>query len=91
MESRAGPQKCPECGLVAECEGTEVTLVGYWSEPPHNHDDNCLNASYLCENGHRHWVHHQRKCPVEGCDWIGKLTCFCHPGQKVGIWTNKPK
>lgn len=69
--------------------GCRVTLVGYWSEPGHDHDDNCLTAVYDCPKGHpRQRITHRRKCPADGCDWIGKLTCFCHKGEKVGIWLN---
>src|SRR5262245_34538782 len=52
--------------VIGECQ----TLVGYHSEPGHNHDDNCLHRIYLCQNGHRKPVYLRRKCPA--CDWKGK-------------------
>lgn len=89
LEMRAGPQKCSQCGEPMTLEDYGVTLVGYYSPEGHNHDDNCLRAFYRCQNGHREQISHQRKCPVEGCDWMGKPVCFCHKGGKRGIWTNE--
>lgn len=88
LESRAGIQQCPECQQPMTLMDYCVTLVGYASERGHDHDDNCLTAFYKCPNGHTDRITHQRKCPAEGCDWLGKLTCFCHKGEKRGIWVN---
>lgn len=64
--------------------GVMSTLIGYSSPPGHNHDDNCLTQMYTCPNGHKVKVSKRRTCPK--CDWKGKLTCFCHPGNKVDKW-----
>lgn len=80
---------CPTCGKSTRYNGHGSTLVGYRINPPHNHDDNCIAAQFICEDGHSTFACPQRKCPVDGCDWTGKLTCFCHKGEKVGIWTNE--
>lgn len=81
--------KCPECEAPSVRVDTEATLVGFSSPYGHDHDDNCLFASIFCANGHVTRATPQRKCPAPGCDWIGKLTCFCHEGEKVGIWMNE--
>lgn len=78
---------CPECGNVLSHGGTSNTLVGYYSEPPHNHDDNCYKREYRCSNGHRFLVSKQNKCPT--CDWVGKKTCACHVGEKDDRWTEE--
>jgi len=28
----------------------------------------------------------KNRCPVEGCEWVGKEECFCHTGKKVKEW-----
>lgn len=89
FESRAGIQTCAECASPMTLGGTMATMVGYLSPQGHNHDDNCLTASYRCPNGHLARVTHRRKCPADGCNWIGKLECFCHKGEKVGVWINE--
>ena len=66
--------------------GTLTTYVAYYSPPGHNHDDNCLTRFYQCKNGHTTIVSKRRRCPI--CDWVGKETCFCHPGKKVDEWPN---
>jgi hypothetical protein len=71
-----------------ELSDYSVTLVGTYSPRGHDHDDNCLTAFYSCQNGHKVHITHRRKCPADGCDWVGKLTCFCHKGDKVGLWVN---
>jgi hypothetical protein len=81
--------KCPDCGERAVRTDTCATLVGFFSPPGHDHDDNCLDVAISCVNGHMTKVRPQRKCPAEGCDWMGKLTCFCHRGEKAGIWLNE--
>lgn len=79
---------CPDCGeKLANKYGTSQTLVGYFSEPGHDHDDNCRNRVYECKNGHRFEVSKQNKCP--SCDWVGKKTCFCCDGEKVAEWPSE--
>lgn len=78
--------KC-HCGKPFIRHGGEGrTLVGYHSEPGHDHDDNCRKRIYVCEDGHKTMLTKQARCPAPGCDWVGKLTCFCHPGEKIQEW-----
>jgi hypothetical protein len=75
---------CPTCSApFIEHNGLIQTLVGYNSPPGHDHDDNCLGATYTCANGHETSLAFQRRCSTPGCDWKGKDECFCHPGKKV--------
>jgi hypothetical protein len=76
--------KCPTCesGKV-EIGPTMTTLVGYSSEPGHNHDNNCRKAEVCCENGHRFIVRYRNRCKYPGCGWQGKETCWCDGGQTV--------
>ena len=74
-----------ECGAPWVKRSPESkTLVGYYSPRGHDHDDNCRNRVYVCEAGHRRNISKQNTCPA--CEWMGKLTCFCHPGEKVKEW-----
>jgi hypothetical protein len=84
---------CPECGgpIVGGGDGGWVTCVGYSSPPGHNHDDNCETRTYWCGNGHRFTLSKRARCGVmqpDGtrCEWVGQLTCFCHPGEKIDAW-----
>lgn len=79
---------CPRCGekLFYSNYGTFETLVGYSSPLGHDHDDNCLTRIYYCKSGHSIKLSKRRKCPHPDCDWIGKATCFCHPGKKIDEW-----
>lgn len=90
--------KCP-CGAdltrvvaVAHRDGrTRIsekiqTLVGYYSPPGHNHDDNCLKRLYVCASGHDVQVAIRRRCKAAGCAWEGKTMCSCHEGEKVEEW-----
>jgi len=71
---------CPQCGSTLKYEGYGKTLVGYYSPPGHDHDDNCKTHYYRCENGHRVLEFKQNICPKEGCDWKGKELCeVCGP------------
>lgn len=88
MTQNAGEWPCETCGEPTVIQDVCVTLVGHYSPVGHDHDDNCLTAIYKCAQGHFTHIAHRRKCPVEGCDWVGKLTCFCHKGEKVGVWVN---
>ena len=82
---------CPECGEKFEYHtGTETTLVGYCSPPGHDHDDNCQGRYYVCPNGHVAKVYKRNICPADNCDWKGKLTCFCHDGDKIEEWPDAP-
>jgi hypothetical protein len=75
---------CEECGEQMHAHGgSSMTLVGYFSPPGHDHDDNCICQGYECTNGHIQTVSVIRKCP--NCDWTGKKECFCC-GQKFNEW-----
>jgi hypothetical protein len=58
--------------------------VGYYSPPGHDHDNNCKKRPYVCEDGHKTVLTRRNRCPK--CDWVGKLTCFCHSGEKIKEW-----
>lgn len=78
------------CGRVAETRDMGdwiTTLVGIWSPPGHNHDDNCIRGYLRCPCGLGTFVVPQRACGVEGCDWLGKADCFC-TGPKSGLYVN---
>ena len=80
---------CPTCGDKAIARyGILETLIGYHQFTDddgnvHKHNDNCLKQNYECPRGHIWKLSEQRKCDVEGCDWVGIDTCFCHPGKKI--------
>lgn len=78
----------PDCGatLTQRLHGEMTTLIGSISPLGHNHDPNCLTRRYQCANGHVSVVSKRRRCGFPGCDWRGKATCFCHPGEKVDEW-----
>lgn len=79
---------CPECGSpnLTWNGQTWRTLVGYIDLSGHDHDDNCTTRVYICENGHGFKLSRRNRCDIEGCGWVGKLTCFCHDGDKVDEW-----
>lgn len=78
---------CDVCGGDLISHDLELTtMVGYASPKGHNHDDNCVRRQYTCENGHKTIISKQNRCPVVGCEWVGKTTCFCHHGIKVDEW-----
>lgn len=78
-------KKLSDEAMATAASGGYETLVSYHSPPGHNHDDNCLVQAYICNHcGHVHRISKRRTCPV--CDWKGKLTCFCHDGNKVDEW-----
>ncbi len=82
--------KCPICkGKIIKQIGLEEmkTLVGYSSEPGHNHDDNCRKRLYLCENNHKFVLSKINTCY---CGWKGKKKCFCHKGDKIDNWLDVP-
>ena len=80
-----GSNKCPVCGeQFVDHSGTGTTLVGYFSPPGHDHDDNCKGRVYRCPNGHYTKVFKRAICPA--CDWKGKQTCWCHEGEKWDEW-----
>lgn len=72
------------CGkpFVAQLPGM-MTLVGYYSPPGHGHDDNCRTMYLFCEDKHATAIVIRNKCATKGCYWVGKATCWCHPGEKV--------
>lgn len=74
--------QCGEPFVKHTAEST--TLVGYYSEDGHDHDDNCLKRVYICADEHRTLLSIMRTC--DRCDWTGKERCFCHPGDKVVEW-----
>ncbi len=78
------PFLCRCGGPFIKHTGESTTLVGYYSEDGHDHDDNCLKRVYICADEHRTLVSLQRSC--DACDWKGKERCFCHEGDKVTMW-----
>jgi len=80
--------KCGKPLLSYYTEGN--TLVGYYSPPGHDHDDNCLSRYYECAAKHTTSISIQRRCSAPGCDWVGKAECFCHKGTKVTEWPDLP-
>lgn len=78
---------CPKCNEPFKAAtSTSVTLVGFFSPLGHNHDDNCRSRSFVCKNGHVTRMSRRNSCSDPKCDWKGKLTCFCHEGEKVDEW-----
>jgi hypothetical protein len=77
---------CPKCNKKMKARWTEQTLVGYFSPPGHDHDDNCLSRTYRCTCGHSIHISLRRRCSNPDCDWVGKDECFCHKGKKVDEW-----
>jgi len=75
--------KCDKCGEDMWLLSEGRTLVGYYSPPGHDHDDNCVTRYYACPNNHRQSTSKRNTCPV--CDWRGKAECFCC-GPKVDAW-----
>jgi hypothetical protein len=76
---------CKTCGQPATLETSATTLVGYGTETcsaGKRHDDNCVAAGFQCADKHWTWVPVLRVCE---CGWRGKLTCFCHAGEKQEI------
>lgn len=80
--------KCPKCSEELKwIKGYEMsTLVGFYSEEGHNHDDNCSYRLYICKNDHTVKIYKQKKCCHPDCDWVGKEECWCHEGKKVKEW-----
>lgn len=82
---------CDKCDGIARSNGDEsVTLVGVMTnfKTGHKHDDNCRKRYYVCDKDplHIQQISIRRRCEIPGCDWLGKETCFCHPGNKVDEW-----
>ncbi len=82
IKCQCGGEIIKEIGL-GEC----VTLVGYASEPGHDHDDNCRKRTYLCSNGCKFVLSKRNKCH---CGWEGQEECFCHKGKKISEWPDVP-
>ncbi len=60
------------CGKPFVTHGGEyMTLMGYYSPPGHDHDDNRRRRTYICEEGHRTGFSARNRCPVDGCGWVG--------------------
>lgn len=59
--------KCP-CGAEwADNYGGTIfsTLIGYSSDPGHDHDNNCKKVYYKCTNGHSYVFRKNRgPCPA---------------------------
>lgn len=76
---------CEECDeLLRPTPGGIATLVGFYSPPGHNHDDNCRRKLYRCKNDHVVALFIRNTCPA--CDWKGAETCHCHSGKKLDFW-----
>lgn len=80
--------QCPTCGEETRHTGTSETLVGYYSEDGHDHDDNCQKRFYRCVNGHSWHESIVRRCSDPTCGWRGKTSCFCHVEPKVEAWSD---
>ncbi len=75
--------KC-HCGLpFIKHSGVIQTLVYYPSPVGHNHDDDCKSVYYTCSEGHETKVAIRSRCNNPDCTWVGRETCFCHPGKKL--------
>lgn len=87
MTVRSEVAVCPTCdaAFVSRSEETQ-TLVGYFSPPGHNHDDNCRSRTYTCANGHATRLSIQNRCSDKTCTWNGQAECFCHVGRKLTDW-----
>ena len=95
------PTECP-CGapwshLIDEMASK---TVGYWSDPGHDHDDNCTSMPVVCEGGHVEHVYIRRSCndgigeidqpPIPPmCNWKGKTEC-CGDYAYVDEWPSLP-
>ena len=79
---------CPKCKTECACKGVETKLVGMYSPPGHNHDDNCKAGYFKCVCGCRFSVAIRSTCPTPGCDWKGKTECsMCFRyGQVESVW-----
>ena len=79
---------CLTCGskFVKRVSGFGRTLVGYmsnnWPTVNCNHDDNCIDGIFECENGHREKLSIINRCQY--CGWTGKKECFC--SRKIERW-----
>lgn len=82
------PDVCPDCGGDwMKMGGVIATLVGYFSQNGHKHDDNCRSRTILCANGHRFKLGIRRRCESHlGCEWKGRETCWCESFAKVDVW-----
>jgi hypothetical protein len=86
--------KCEKCATETRHSGTFQTIVDWlpvWGDDGkiHSHDNNCLKRHYYCQGCGHHWIESLiRTCSVDGCDWKGNKTCFCHKGEKVEKWSD---
>ena len=86
MNSPNCPQEypCSGCGKKVPGYICYMTCVGYYSPPGHDHDDNCCQMKFECPDCKLETtIAPRRKCPVEGCGWVGKQNCC---GDKVEWW-----
>jgi hypothetical protein len=68
--------KCPVHDIEMQYMDYSSTLVGYYSPPGHDHDDNCKIHTWKCPEGeHAVREYKQNVCLVEGCGWHGKEHC----------------
>lgn len=75
--------KCLECVELMASHGYGTTLVGVDRDScplGKVHDDNCRAYRMRCPNHHERMVQQRQVCE---CGWKGKLTCFCHEGEKL--------
>jgi len=87
MKNQRATTICPECGLKMLEASTTQTLGGYIEQLGHCHNDNCVVREYTCtECGAELVVSKRNRCPNPECDWRGRKTCWCHPGEKVDEW-----
>lgn len=71
--------------------GESTTLVGFFSPPGHDHDDNCLTRLYHCSScGQNYSLSKRRSCTYPGCDWVGKAECsVCGGGPLLDKWPDE--
>lgn len=74
---------CPICDENCISKNYTMTLVGYFSPPGHDHDDNCRKFYFNCKNNHSFSVRVRNICSVVGCDWKGKESCECHSDNPI--------
>ena len=55
--------------------GVQQTLVGYFQEEGHNHNDNCRAYIMVCAEGHESGYAIRNECPNPTCGWRGKESC----------------
>src|SRR5271169_3286198 len=66
---------CPKCKKKCVCTDYGSTLVGYYSPPGHDHDDNCKTYYFMCECGNHFKISPINLCSNTDCYWEGQHDC----------------